>query len=125
MLTSVSSRKSLPLDVASRLTGEEPLERMSDLIVRRGLPRHICIDNGPEFIARWVRSWLGRFGVGTVSIDPGSPSEGGCIELFSGKLSGEPLDRESFDTFFSAIALALSLGDIPCRLTETQVPSEI
>lgn len=50
-------------------------------------------DHRPEFVAREVRGWLGRHGVTTLFIKPGSPREHGCDERFSGKLRGESLDR--------------------------------
>ncbi len=37
----------------------------------RGVPRHIRSDNGPEFIARAIRRWLGQVDVETLYIiDP-------------------------------------------------------
>ena len=44
---------------------------------RDGPPEHIRSDNGPEFVARNVRGWLGRIGVKTLFIEPGSPWENG------------------------------------------------
>lgn len=61
------------IDVARKLKSDDVLERLSDLFVRRGMPGHIRSDNGPEFTAAQVRSWLGRVGVTTLFIEPGSP----------------------------------------------------
>ena len=47
------------------------------------LPKHIRSDNGSEFTAKAVRSWLSRIGVRTLYIEPGSPWENGYIELFN------------------------------------------
>ena len=58
-----------------------------------------------EFTARRVREWLGRVGVTTLSIEPGSPWENGYVENFNGKLRDELLDREVFDTLFEAKVL--------------------
>ena len=69
------------------------LERLSDLFVRRGVPEHIRCDNGPEFTAKAVREWLGRVGVKTLFIEPGSPWENGYIESFNGKLSRRAAGR--------------------------------
>jgi transposase InsO family protein len=43
-----------------------------------------------------VRGWLGRVGVATLFIKPGSPWENGYKEFFNGKLRKELLDREIF-----------------------------
>jgi putative transposase len=99
------TRECLAIDVARRLKSDDVLERLSELFVRRGVPEHIRSDNGPEFTAKAVREWLGRVGVGTLYIEPGSPWENGYIESFNGKLSDELLDREVFDTLLEAKVL--------------------
>jgi len=65
----------------------------SDLFVRKDVPDHILSDNGSEFTAKSVREWLGRVGVKTLFIEPGSPWENGYIESFNGKLRDELLAR--------------------------------
>jgi putative transposase len=99
------TRECLAIDVARRLTSDDVLERLAELFVRRGVPDHIRSDNGPEFTAKAVRGWLGRVGVGTLFIEPGSPWENGYIESFNGKLSDELLDGEVFDTLLEAKVL--------------------
>ena len=60
---------------------------------------------GPEFAAKAVRAWLGRLGVGTLFIEPGSPWENGYCESFNGKLRDELLDREVFHSLREAQVL--------------------
>ncbi|MBS10391.1 MAG: hypothetical protein CME19_02160 [Gemmatimonadetes bacterium] len=48
-----------------------------------GVPKHIPSDNGPEFVARAIRSWLSRLGVETLLIERGSPWVNGYIEPFA------------------------------------------
>jgi len=107
MLTVVDeyTRECLAIDVGRRITSEDVLERLADLFVRRGVPAHIRSDNGPEFAARRVREWLGRVGVATLFIEPGSPWENGYCESFNGKLRDELLDCEVFDTVLEAKVL--------------------
>jgi putative transposase len=81
------------------------LEELFDLIVQRGVPDHIRSDNGPEFTAKAVREWLGRIGVTTLFIEPGSPWENGYIESFNGKLRDELLNGEIFTTLLEAKVL--------------------
>lgn len=99
------TRESLAIDVERKLNSEHVLERLSDLFVRRGVPKYIRSDNGSEFTANKVRDWLRRVGVQTLFIEPGSPWENGYIESFNGKLRDELLDRELFDTLLEAKVL--------------------
>ncbi len=107
MLTLIDehTRECLSIDVARSLKSEDVLERLSDLFVRRGVPKCIRNDNGSEFTANKVRDWLKRVGVQTLFIAPGSPWENGYIESFNGKLRDELLDGELFDTLLEAKVL--------------------
>ena len=87
---------------AASLKSEDVLERLGDLLVRRGVPTYIRSDNGAEFTATKVRDWLARVGVKTLLIEPGSPWENGYVESFNGKLRDELLAREQFDTLLEA-----------------------
>ena len=60
---------------------------------------------GPEFAARAVRHWLGRLGVKTLFIEPGSPWENGYCENFNSKLRDELLNAELFSTLYEAEVL--------------------
>jgi len=99
------TRECLAIDVARRLTSDDVLERLTDLFVRRGVPDYIRSDNGSEFTAKQVRSWLGKVGVRTLYIEPGSPWENGYLESFNGKFRDELLNVEIFDTLLEAKVL--------------------
>lgn len=81
------------------------LERLTDLLIRRCVPDDLRYDNGAAFTARVVRALLECVGVRTLYIEPGSPWEDGSIESFHGKLRGELLKREFFDTLLEAKVL--------------------
>ena len=89
------TRECLAILVNRRITSQDVIEQLFNLIVFRGIPKHIRSDNGPEFTAKAVRSWLNKLGVKTLFIEPGSPWENGYIESFNGKLRDELLNRES------------------------------
>lgn len=99
------SRECLAIEVARRLKSQDVLAVLADLFVRYGPPEHIRSDNGPEFVAKVVRHWLGRVGVRTLFIEPGSPWENGYCESFNGRLRDELLNTEIFDTFREAQVL--------------------
>lgn len=56
------TRECLAIDVERRLRSDDVLYCLADLFVHRGVPQHIRSDNGPEFAAKAVRSWLSRVG---------------------------------------------------------------
>ena len=99
------TRECLAIDVERKLTAEDVLVQLTDLFVRRGVPKHLRSDNGSEFTAESVRAWLKRLGVGTLYIEPGSPWENGYIESFNGRLRAEFLNGELFDTLLEAKVL--------------------
>jgi transposase InsO family protein len=61
-----------------------------------GIPEYIRSDNGSEFIAKKLRSYLSDFGVKTAYIEPGSPWENGFCESFNGTFGDNLLDGENF-----------------------------
>ena len=92
------SRQCLAIDVDRKQTSREVLRTLAKLMLRCGVPKHIRSDNGPEFVAKAVRSWLARLGVQTLFIEPGSPWENGYIESFNGRLRDELLNGEVFSS---------------------------
>jgi putative transposase len=52
-----------------------------------------------------VREWLGKVGVKTLYIEPGSPWENGYVESLNGKLRDELLNGEIFYTVAGARVL--------------------
>jgi putative transposase len=90
------TRECLALRVERRLNSWEVIDTLADVMLRRGIPEHIRSDNGPEFIARGLRQWLGKVGTQTLYIERGSPWENGYCESFNGKLRDELLNGEIF-----------------------------
>jgi transposase InsO family protein len=52
-------------------------------MINNGIPEYIHSDNGPEFIAKELRSWLSGIGIKTAYIEQGSPWENGFYESFN------------------------------------------
>ena len=99
------TRECLAIQVARQIRSDDVVQLLADLFVLRGPPEHLRSDNGPEFCAQALREWLGRIGVKTLYIQPGSPWENGYNESFNGKLRDELLDREIFYTLQEAKVL--------------------
>ena len=106
----------------SRLQSDDVLQTLSELFVEHGPPANLRSDNGPEFTAKLVRRWLGRVGVETLFIEPGSPWENGYNESFNGKLRDELLNGEIFYSLAQAAVLveqwSVSLPSHPDLLAE-------
>ena len=99
------TRECLSCLVGRKLTAEDVTSELFNLFVLRAIPEYIRSDNGSEFTAREIRKWLGRIGVKTLYIEPGSPWENGYIESFNGKMRDELLNRELFTTLTEAKVL--------------------
>ena len=100
------TRECLAIHVARRMRCEDVIGVLSGLIRERGVPAHLRSDNGPEFVARALRQWLGEQGVKTLYITPGSPWENAYSESFNSRLRDEFLNREEFATELEAKVLS-------------------
>ena len=101
------TRECLALEVDRSMTAMDVVDVLMELASLRGMPRHVRSDNGPEFIAKAIRSWLAIARVQTLYIEPGSPWENGYAESFHSRLRDELLNVEIFANVAEAKALAL------------------
>jgi transposase InsO family protein len=92
------TRLGLAVDMRRSITAEGVIAILERLFAEHGMPGHIRSDNGPEFIAKALRDWLGRRGVSPLFIEPGSPWQNGYGESFIGRFRDEVLDVEIFST---------------------------
>ena len=99
------TRECLAIHVARRIRARDAIDVFADLMQMHGIPEHIRSDNGPEMVAKRLRSWLARLGTKTIYITPGSPWENGYCESFNGKLRDELLNGEIFSTLREAQVL--------------------
>jgi putative transposase len=100
------TRECLALEARRGMTAEEIRVILAEVAVRRGgTPHRVRSDNGPEFAAEAVRSWLVSTGSGTLYVAPASPWQNGYAESFHSKLRDEFLDREEFESVVQARAL--------------------
>lgn len=79
MLTVIDeyTREALCVDVRPKMNANDVLDVLFDLIPKRGKPRFIRSENGPEFIAENLQTWLRKVGIEPIQIYPGSPWENG------------------------------------------------
>lgn len=99
------TRECLALKVSHRLQSDDVMAALTELFINKGLPDHIRSDNGSEFTAKSLQSWLTNLNVRTSFITPGSPWENGYNESFNGRFRDEFLKREAFYTLKEAQVL--------------------
>jgi putative transposase len=93
------TRECLALEARRGMTAEEIQVILAEVAARRGGPPHrIRSDNGPEFAADAVRSWLEATGSGALYVAPASPWQNGYAESFHSKLRDEFLNLEDFES---------------------------
>ena len=70
----------------------------------RGVPRFLCMDNGPESIADTLHDWCKEQNIQANYCYPGSPlnrrQQNGRIKSFNSKLRDELLTRDIFDSLW-------------------------
>lgn len=90
------SRECLTIRVKRKLNSTDVIDALTDLFILRGPPAFVRSDNGPEFVAKDVRTWIAAVGAKTAFIEPGSPWENGYCESFNGRMRDELLNGEIF-----------------------------
>lgn len=105
------TRECLAIDVATSIRSERVVTLLARLMSVHGAPRYLRSDNGPEFVAEAVQSWLREANVETVHSAPGKPWQNGLNESFNGKFRDECLNAEWFATLREARAVIESFRD--------------
>jgi transposase InsO family protein len=100
------TRACLALEVARRLPARAVIQVLARVFAERGRPAYLRSDNGPEFTAKVIQSWLKSQHVDTRYIEPGSPWQNGYAESFNGKFRDECLNMEVFYSEAEAQAIA-------------------
>src|SRR5713226_8326014 len=90
------TRECLAIEVDTSLGGVRVVRVLEELKQRRGLPRQIRSDHGPEFVSRAVDQWAYEQGLQWHTIQPGRPMENGYVESFNGRFRDECLNENWF-----------------------------
>ncbi|MEL6793370.1 MAG: IS3 family transposase, partial [Pseudomonadota bacterium] len=90
------TKEALMIRVDRKLNSIDVVDALTDLFILRGPPEFVRSDNGPEFIAEKVRTWIAAVGAKTAYIEPGSPWENGYCESFNARFRDELLNGEIF-----------------------------
>ena len=84
------------------ISGTSVVRELEWLLLTRGKPEAITVDNGPEFAGIVLDRWAYKNQVKLDFIRPGKPVENAYIESFNGKLRHECLNQHYFKTLEEA-----------------------
>ena len=96
------TRECLAIEVDTSLGGVRIVRVLEELKRKRGLPRQIRSDNGPEFVSRTVDQWAYEQRVEWHTIQPGRPMENSYVESFNGRFRDECLNENWFSSLADA-----------------------
>ena len=96
------TREGLAIEVASTMPSAKVIRVLDQMFRTHGAPEVVRSDNGPEFVALAVRSWLAQHQTATLYIDPGCPWQNGYEERFNGTVRDECLNLYAFHTVAEA-----------------------
>ena len=70
------TREALAIRMARKLSSSDVIDALADLFIAHGTPAHIRSDQGPEFIADAVKTWIA--GVGSPPVAPANWTDRAC-----------------------------------------------
>ena len=90
------TRESLAIEVGQNLKGEDVVNTLNRIAMKRGLPATIKVDNGSEFISKVMDKWAYERGIELDLSRPGKPTDNAKVESFNGRLRQECLNAHWF-----------------------------
>jgi putative transposase len=90
------TRECRAIEVDTSLPGLRVARVLERLLLEKGLPKTIVVDNGPEFSGRLLDAWAYQRGVKLHFIQPGKPIQNAFVESFNARFRDECLNEHWF-----------------------------
>lgn len=78
-----SNREALLVKAARSLPARRITQLLDQVASKRGYPKKIRVDNGPENISKQFKAWAKEHAVEVIYIQPGKPAQNAYIERFN------------------------------------------
>ena len=91
------NREALWIEVDTSIPAERVMRVLEVLLLWRGTPRQIRMDNGPELISQRLAKWAQEHHIALAHIQPGKPAQNAYIERFNRTFREDVLDAYLFD----------------------------
>lgn len=92
------NRESLAIEVDTSLPLLRVIRVLNRIVLKRGKPKTIRTDNGPEFISHLLQQWCESHGITLQYIQPGKPTQNAYIERKNGSIRRELLNAYLFNS---------------------------
>ena len=96
------TKECLHIETDSSINGKRVTRCLDWLVLTRGKPKAITVDNGPEFAGKALDKWAYEHDVLLDFIRPGKPVENAFIESFNGRFRQECLNQHYFKSVLEA-----------------------
>lgn len=90
------NRESLKIEPYFSISAQRVVGIVERVIMERGRPKSIRVDNGPEFISTAMQEWCIAQSIKLQFIQPGKPMQNGYIERFNRSFRQDVLDTNLF-----------------------------
>ncbi len=96
-ITDDYNREALAIEVALSFPANRVVRILELMEEEHGLPEHIRVDNGPEFISHRLGDWCTAKNIKLKFIQPGKPTQNAYIERFNRLFREDVLDAYWFE----------------------------
>lgn len=90
------NREVLMIETDTSLPTLRVIRCLEQIIKKRGLPKMIRVDNGPEFISSKLDMWCKEENIQLIFIQPGEPTQNAFIERLNGTFRRDVLNAYVF-----------------------------
>jgi len=92
------TKESLAAYADYSIPGERVVEVVREIVLERGLPEQIRVDNGPEFTSKAFTGWCEKHGIRIQYIQPGKPMQNAYVERLNRTFREDVLDAYLFES---------------------------